>query len=84
MIENIVSNTDIVKTLKNQGGREEEKRTEKVEKYICHKCKLEFISRCVFKKLIREVHMKNMKDSYKVKVQDFSDSGSKISTINVR
>ncbi len=34
MIENIVSNTDIVKTLKNQGGREEEKRTEKVEKYI--------------------------------------------------
>ena len=34
MIENIVSNTDIVKTLKNQGGREEEKRSEKVEKYI--------------------------------------------------
>jgi len=34
MIENIISNTDIVKTLKNQGGREEEKRTEKVEKYI--------------------------------------------------
>lgn len=34
MIENIVSNTDIVKTLKNQGSREEEKRTEKVEKYI--------------------------------------------------
>lgn len=34
MIENIVSNTDIVKTMKNQGNREEEKRTEKVEKYI--------------------------------------------------
>jgi len=28
--------------------------------------------------------LKNMKDTYKVKVQDFSDSGSKISTKNVR
>ena len=34
LLNNIISDTNIIDTLKTQGGREEEIRTEKVEKYI--------------------------------------------------
>ena len=34
MLNNVISDTNIITTLKTQGGREEELRTEKVEKYI--------------------------------------------------
>jgi flagellar protein FlaJ len=34
LLNNIISDTNVIDTLKTQGGREEELRTEKVEKYI--------------------------------------------------